>query len=331
MRRSGLFAVFALFAALLAGCGGSSSSSSSETDGGTQSASSQPPAHFPSAAGKTFQSLRKGLAKGPILAPSTTNSLERGRVNRFGFALFNADRSQLQGAQAAVYTAAADGTHLQGPYVAKAESLKVSPRFESQTTASDPDAAKAVYVAKVPLTGRKTIIFGLAQVNGKMVSVGGLELTPATPDNPRLPPDVGQPVPRIHTPTLTSAHGNAKAIDTRVPAATDLLRDDLYDVLGKKPVVLTFATPQLCQSRVCGPVVDVVDQVKSEVGDKASFIHVEIYNDNDANKGFRPQVKAFRLPTEPWTFVIDRSGRVSTRFDGAFSVDELRAAVGKVT
>ena len=61
-------------------------------------------------------------------------------------------------------------------------------------------------------------------------------------------------------------------------------------MLGKKPVVLTFATPQLCQSRVCGPVVDVVEQVKATATKGVAFIHQEIYKDNDINKGFRPQV-----------------------------------------
>ena len=67
-------------------------------------------------------------------------------------------------------------------------------------------------------------------------------------------------------------------------------------MLGKEPIVLLFATPQFCQSRVCGPVVDVAEQVKQEYGDKAAFIHMEIYNDNDPSKGVRPQVRAFHLP-----------------------------------
>jgi hypothetical protein len=46
------------------------------------------------------------------------------------------------------------------------------------------------------------------------------------------------------------------------PAAKDLLREDLADVLGKRPVVITFATPLLCQSRVCGPTVDIVEQAR---------------------------------------------------------------------
>jgi hypothetical protein len=84
---------------------------------------------------------------------------------------------------------------------------------------------------------------------------------------------------------------------------------DFAEVAGKEPVVLVFATPQLCQSRVCGPVVDIAEQVKSDHEGEAEFIHMEIYRDNTIEKGFRPQVKAFGLPAEPWLFAIDRRGK----------------------
>ena len=111
----------------------------------------------------------------------------------------------------------------------------------------------------------------------------------------------------------------------------DLLKDDYAKVVGKKPVVITFATPLLCQSRVCGPVVDIVEQARAETSADVAFIHQEIYNDNQVNKGFRPQVVAWHLPTEPWTFVVNKKGRVSARFEGAFSTGELERAIAKVT
>ena len=58
-------------------------------------------------------------------------------------------------------------------------------------------------------------------------------------------------------------------------------------------MILLFATPALCKSRVCGPVTDVAEEVKAEYGDRADFIHMEIYKDNDPNKGLRPQVRAW--------------------------------------
>ena len=94
--------------------------------------------------------------------------------------------------------------------------------------------------------------------------------------------------------------------------------------------MLLFATPALCQSRTCGPVVDIAEQVRAENGKGVTFIQQEIYQDNDANKPVRPQVATWRLPTEPWAFVIDRQGKVTARFEGVFSTGELARAVAKV-
>lgn len=61
----------------------------------------------------------------------------------------------------------------------------------------------------------------------------------------------------------------------------------LKDVIGKRPVALVFATPALCESRVCGPVVDIAQQLKSKYGDRMTFIHQEVYVDNQHDKGLR--------------------------------------------
>jgi hypothetical protein len=104
---------------------------------------------------------------------------------------------------------------------------------------------------------------------------------------------------------------------------------DLADVLGKRPVVLLFATPALCQSRVCGPVVDIAEQVKAERGGDAAFVHMEIYRNNHVDQGYRPQVLAWHLRTEPWLFTIDRHGRIAARIEGAFGARELNEAIDK--
>ena len=84
-------------------------------------------------------------------------------------------------------------------------------------------------------------------------------------------PAVGDPAPKIDTPTVASAGGDVKKIDTRLPPS-DLHGKNFKDVVGKKPVILLFATPALCQTRVCGPVVDVAEQVKAMAAAGASRI-----------------------------------------------------------
>ena len=283
-------------------------------------------ADFPAAASTSFVKLEH-LPAGPIMAPSV--SVMRVGANRFGFALFTPDHKQVTDAEVALYTVDTHGQHLAGPYPAHLESLDVSPQYESQTVAQDPTAAHSVFVAEVPFAhAGKQNVLAVDRVGGQLQWGSG---TGADPGQPGGPPDAGQPAISVHTPTVSQVGlANVSTIDTRQPPAPDLQQVDFASVLGKKPVVLLFATPQLCSSRVCGPVTDIEEQVKSEIGSRVAFIHMEIYNDNQVAKGFRPQVAAWRLPSEPWGFVIAADGRISTRFEGAFSVAELRAAVQRV-
>jgi hypothetical protein len=305
-----------------AGCGGD--------DDGTSTAPPQAsPDQFPRAEGRTLAQLRQDLPKGgPVLAP--TGSLFVTGDNRLGFGLFTASRAQITDAMAAVYVAPVGGGEARGPFVAHYQSLAVKPPFQSQTTIKDPDSAKTLYVADVPFNkpGRYQVL-GMARLDDRLVAATSAapELVVVPPKSDPVP-SVGERPPAIHTPTKADVAGDLAKIDTRDPH-DDMHDVDFADALGKKPIVLIFATPLLCQSRVCGPVVDVAEEVKSELGDKADFIHMEIYNDNEVAKGFRPQVGAFHLPTEPWVFVINKQGKIAARIEGAFSVSELKDAVEK--
>jgi hypothetical protein len=313
-------------AAIAVGCGGSNSSDQPPP----QPEPSAQPSDFPPADGKTLDDLASmAQGKGPILAPSVS-ILHKGS-NRFGFALFDTARKQITGAQVALYTAKQDGAGVRGPYIARSESLAVKPQFQSQTTASDPDAAKSVYVADVPFTHNgKQVVAAMVKLDGRLLAATAYSVNVSSKSGSSGPPEPGAKAIKIHTQTLTDVGGDAAALDTRRPEAKDLLDTDLADVVGKRPVVITFATPLLCQSRVCGPVVDIVEQVKSTSPKDVAFIHQEIYKDNQVNKGVRDQVSAWRLPSEPWTFVISKDGTISTRFEGAFSAGELQRAIAKV-
>jgi hypothetical protein len=131
------------------------------------------------------------------------------------------------------------------------------------------------------------------------------------------------------TPTLMSTHGNLRALTTASPPDRELLRYSVADSLrAHVPFVVAFATPAFCTSRTCGPVVDVVDAVRKQFAGKGvRFIHVEIYEDNDPQKGENQWVREWRLPSEPWTFLVGRDGRIKARFEGSISPAELAAAV----
>jgi hypothetical protein len=309
-------------AALLAGCGGGGGG------GNTGSAPAPPvakPEDFPKAAGETIASLTKKYGSGgPVLAPSVSQ-LEPGK-NRFGFGLFDRARNQITDVPVAIYVAPVGGGPVRGPFLAHYESLKVDPPFQSRTVASDPNAARSVYVADPRFSKPGDYeLLGLARYDNRLVAAataGGVVRVARK----GAVPDVGEKAPLIHTPTKASVGGDLKKIDTRDPP-DDMHDVDFANVLGKKPVILLFATPLLCQSRVCGPVVDIAEQVKSKRGNDAVFIHQEIYTDNQVEKGYRPQVLAYHLPTEPWLFAIDRNGIIRARLEGAYSVNELNNAI----
>ena len=353
-----------LFAATLvpAGCGGSDDDGS----GGSSTAENRPaPAvsDFPSAKGKTLSQVLEtadGSAeeKGIVVSPSAM--VFNPGPSRYGFGVFTTGREPINDADVALYLArvpASESTVIPkgdqsgvegpdsppppekkdlasaldqkavGPFPAEVQSLTTEPAFRAQTTTDDPDAATAVYTTDVDFPAKgEWRVAALLNVDGQTratllpsVVVGQFGQVPQAGDRP----------PRIHTPTVDEVGGDLASIDTRIPPDTQH-EVDFADVLGKQPVVLLFATPQFCQSRVCGPVVDEAEQLKEKYGDEVAFIHMEIWKDNDPSKGARPQVQAFHLPSEPWLYVIDKNGIISTAIEGAFGLDELDRAIQKV-
>jgi hypothetical protein len=252
-------------------------------------------------------------------------------TNRFPFGVFTAGRDQITDAQVAIYATpgrSPKGAAI-GPFTARIEDLTTKAAFRAKTTADDPSAAQVAYVSDIPFDKTGPWTFGALIKTGTGAGAYQYSLLPSPHPVGQYPaPHVGQKAPDVHTPTVGSV-SNISQIDTRVPP-DDMHNDDLANVLGKKPVVLLFATPALCQSRVCGPVTDEAEQVKQEFGDKVAFIHQEVYNNNRIQDGPRPQMTAYGLQTEPWCFIIDRSGKVSSVLQGPFSVQELEAAVQKV-
>jgi hypothetical protein len=280
------------------------------------------PTRFPTPDGRSLSQLRERLGPGLELAPGT-RAFEPG-IGRFGFGLFDRARRPVSGAAAALYVSAGDDGRVEGPFPTRAESLAVPPAFQSRGVATDPDAALSLYVADLRLRrpGRYKVM-AVAKLDDRLIATEPIPLEVAR-DGPV--PEVGERAPRVSTPTVASMPGALDLLETRDPPDT-MHEVDFADAVGRRPVVLVFATPALCSSRVCGPVVDVAEQVKATHGKDADFIHMEIYEQNRVESGLRPQVKAWRLPTEPWAFAIDRRGRIAARLEGAFSARELEVAV----
>jgi len=184
--------------------------------------------------------------------------------------------------------------------------------------------ATHIYVARarVPRPGTWWVLARPAGM--KIGAVGNLEVRERS-----FSPAVGARAYPSRTPTIASTGANFAALTTRVPPDRSLLEYSVADSLrAHVPFVLVFATPKFCASRTCGPIVDVTMSVqKREAARGVRFIHVEIYKDNAILKGRNRWVTEWRLPTEPWIFLVARDGRIKAKFEGSVSIDELDAAV----
>jgi hypothetical protein len=324
--------------ALLAGCGGGSDGGTAQ-DGAAPSprgpsssalrtkldaATKVTAASFQPAGGRTLRQVADSLdGTGPQVS-FATQTLVPGRSQRLAFGVID-EKTGFVYAPTAIYLAPSENAKARGPFPAPADLLMTDAPFRSQNAATESDPFAAIYETTVPLDKPGDYpVLAVSLIGGKRVGAAGLvTVTPAAKDPI---PDIGQQAPRVATDTLASAGGDVKKIDTRVPPS-DMHEVSLKDALGKKPVALLFATPQLCQSRVCGPVVDIAAQLKKTYGDRMTFIHQEVFKDNEVAKGLRQPLQDFKLRTEPWLFVMDKTGKITARLEGSFGFRAFENAI----
>ena len=144
-------------------------------------------------------------------------------------------------------------------------------------------------------------------------------------------PAVGSPAPRSNNPT-TADVSDIALIDSSDPPRPQMHALSIAQAVDTgKPVVVAFATPAFCQSRVCGPTLEVVDELYSKYGDAVAFVHVEPYDltalRQQGQFQLAPAAQEWHLPSEPWVFVLDRQGRVAAKFEGIVTVEDLDAAL----
>jgi hypothetical protein len=189
--------------------------------------------------------------------------------------------------------------------------------------------AGAIYVTRIETPTPGTYWYMAQPVGGRKIQALGNVVVKER----SAAPSAGDRAIASRTPTLASTGSDLQALTTARHPDRALYRSSVAEALAAHaPFVLAFATPQFCQSRTCGPVVDVVSAVRKREpqGSPVRFIHVEIYKGNDPANGVNQWVSQWRLPTEPFTYVVDRTGVIRAKLEGAFSVGELERAVAAV-
>lgn len=153
---------------------------------------------------------------------------------------------------------------------------------------------------------------------------------------------VGQAAPASKTPTLADVGGDPSRISTDPTPDPAFYRTSVDQALAKhQPFVLIFATPKFCTSAQCGPTLDRLKPYAATYPSIA-FIHVEPYVLTFANGSLQAALDEqgnlvatevttqWGLLSEPWVFVVDRTGTVRGSLELIFSDAELTAALDAV-
>ena len=115
--------------------------------------------------------------------------------------------------------------------------------------------------------------------------------------------------------------------------------EDLYQVSvaealqNGKPTVVVFASPAFCTNAVCGPQVEVLNNLSNAYPGRADYIHIDLFTNPQEIQGDlsrampSPLLKEWGLVSQEWTFVMDGDGKVTGRFENFVPEEELEVAV----
>ena len=145
---------------------------------------------------------------------------------------------------------------------------------------------------------------------------------------------VGERAPQTENLTLQNYEDDGaplEAVDSRA-ATGDVPDTELHDstiaeaVRANHPVLAVFATPVYCVSKFCGPITDMISDLEREYGDRAEFVHVEIWRDFEGqvvNRGAAEWILTEDTLEEPWVFLVDAEGVIVERWDNVATRQEI--------
>jgi hypothetical protein len=273
----------------------------------------------------SLQVLCKGSTNINII--STQTPVNPGK-NEFSFGLITETGGVVSGGAPQVWVAKDDATSATGPAPATWYPFAPASSFNDSAPRTP---LPGTYAANLDIPSVGNWIVGVLVNQGSTLLCGKASL--AANDQP-VPAPIGSKAISVKTPVATTERALRK-IDTRDPPSP-LHYISLDKALKNgKPTVVTFATPLLCTSQLCGPVVDEVLLAFQKIGAaKANFIHVEEFLPGDdftpppaTLENQSPGFKAYGFTTEPWTLVINADGIIAARFEGPVTAAMVEAAL----
>lgn len=143
--------------------------------------------------------------------------------------------------------------------------------------------------------------------------------------------------------TVHSKGANPASIDSRALDGAPIPDRELHEwtvaqaLREHRPVLLIVATPTYCTSQFCGPDTDAVANLAKTYGDRAVFIHIEVYKTKpDPSLSAKDQINGAALQwlepvgSEPWTWLIAGDGRVIDRWGPVWDPNEVGQELAKL-
>jgi len=273
----------------------------------------------------SIAAMKRGAVQVSVL--SSQSPVKPGKAY-FGFALVTTNGGIITGGTPQVWLAQDEASRALGPFSATWYPFAPASEFDDTSPRSDLPGTYATEI-DVPSTGN-WIVAATAEAEGRPAAgTARLAVTDQT-----IPAEIGTKAISVETPVAHS-EAEAREICTRSPP-DPMHYISLDDALTNgKPTVVSFATPLLCASRLCGPVVDEMLKAFQATGkEEANFVHVEEFLPGPdltpppaTHENAAPAFKDWGFTTEPWTIVIDGDGIIRARFEGPVTAPQIEAAL----
>lgn len=310
--RSGRIAFIALIAVTLSSC----------------ATPTQSPTTTPSANGQA------------IVAEIATFQVVADQPGRLLVALITADNRWLSfGTVAVSFTYLGDRTESPSPEIVAGDTtarflaIPGSPEGDGQPpTLTSPADGRGVYAAEpitFPTAGYWQVVARGELGDGSQFSA---EAAFTVLDAPSVI-SVGERAPHTGNPVIGDPGVTDPALDSRAVGGKPIPDPELHTtwiadaIDAGRPALVVFSTPVYCVSRFCGPVTDLVAELAGQYGDRADFIHVEIYRDfesGEINQAARDWLRNVEGDIrELWTFLIGADGRIVASWDDVVTRGEI--------
>jgi hypothetical protein len=141
-------------------------------------------------------------------------------------------------------------------------------------------------------------------------------------------PPVGAPAPASQNDTAAT-NPNDASLCSRDPIC------GLHDIViadalaARRPLAVMFSTPAFCETRFCGPVLELLLERVPAYRDRIDFVHIEVWRDFQT-RTYRETMREWNLPTEPYTFFVDPAGNIAGRLEAIFSNEEMDIALERL-